>query len=172
MPMLENYHRREKDQKMSFRESSNEKVWWKGFFDDSKLEKKVFFLFLLEQRCPTIFLRLPQLWQINMTFRHKSKNIAESTLNFKKMLPRCVKIAKIFVLGHFRDSFQFFLAARCKINWHFLIFPAHTCLELFLFYKAFATFKMSFATCHKWRMGWTALFKNIGLTVRSLQGTY
>ncbi len=144
----------------------------KRIFWRFKIGKKVFFSFSFRAAVSNNFLRLPQLWLINMTFRHNSKNIAESTLNFKKMLPRCVKIAKIYVLGHFRDSFQFFLAARCKINWHFLIFPAHTCLELFLFYKAFATFKMSFATCGKWRMGWTALFKNIGLTVRSLQGTY
>jgi hypothetical protein len=55
----------------------------KDFLTIQNWKKKVFSLFLLEQRCPTIFLRSPQLWQINMTFRHNSKNIAERTSSFK-----------------------------------------------------------------------------------------
>ena len=113
------------------------------------LFRKYFILqkYQLNQRCPTVFFRSPQMWRIipvirhiiicTSIFTHFTHIIHNKIYKFMKKLLEAVLLAK-------NRMFQFF----CQKVLKFLFFGK----------VPFATFNQSFATCGEWRMGWTTLF--------------
>ena len=140
----------------------------------------------LKQRCPRVFFRSPQMWRMNMAIRHILK-IALTSIPAVPCLTQLSIHERIkrYILGLLISSYALsytikhswtylkvlpgpthisqyllrheVLIEKCELKLKTLIFVQNIAILKYLEIEPFATFKQPFATCGKWRMGWTTL---------------